>query len=108
MMKRANIKRKTPLKRGTKPLKRTPLSPISKNPRAVAKRRLYEKNKKEYLMGHPNCEKCGKTGERDLHHKAGRSGTNYTDKETFMAACRACHDWIHQNPKEARAGGYLV
>jgi len=107
-MKRTPIKRKTPLKRGNKPLKRTPLNPMSKNPNAVAKRSLYAKNKATYMKDNPRCEICARKGKLDLHHKAGRTGDNYTNIATFMAVCRMCHDWIHSHPKESREKGYLI
>tara|TARA_R100000734_G_scaffold19153_1_gene18676 strand:+ start:8207 stop:8461 length:255 start_codon:yes stop_codon:yes gene_type:complete len=84
----------------------------------VEKRRIYEKNRKEYLKKNPKCEICGNTGRRDLHHKAGRTGKspnefgemefNLTNKNTFMAVCRICHDFIHRNPKESRKRGWLL
>ena len=87
-------------------------------PHKVAKRKLYEKNRKEYLAEHPKCEICGNKCRRDLHHKAGRTGKspneegvmefNYTNKATFMAVCRVCHEYLHRNPKEARERGWLV
>lgn len=99
-------------------MKRTPLNRVSKNPAKVEKRKAYEKNKKEYLATHKECEVCGKGGRRDLHHKAGRAGSspneegemelNYTNKSTFMAVCRVCHDFIHKNPKLSREKGWLI
>ena len=98
-MKRTPLKRKTPLKRGG------PLRPFS--PTKLERRKLYNKNKAEYLRG-KCCERCGYAGNLDLHHKAGRAGTNYTNPDTFMAVCRPCHDWIHQHPRESRVAGWLV
>jgi hypothetical protein len=43
----------------------------------------------------------------DVHHKAGRTGTNYLDEETWLATCRRCHDWIHEHPNKAREKGLL-
>ena len=117
-MKRTPLKRKTPLKRSSTPMKRTPLKKVSTSPHKVERRKKYEKNKKTYLKKNPNCEICGCKGKLDLHHKAGRSGTspnkknemeeNYTNMMTFMAVCRICHDFIHRNPKESREKGWLV
>ena len=112
------LRRKTPLKR-KKPLKRGGrLRPFSKAPKKVEKRRLYEKNRKEYLKENPSCEVCGLICRRDLHHKAGRSGKspnengdmefNLTNKATFMAVCRICHEFIHRNPKTSRQNGWLI
>lgn len=41
----------------------------------------------------------------DVHHKAGRTGDNYLDESTWLAACRSCHMWIETHPKEAREMG---
>ena len=118
MQRKKPLRQKTPLKR-KKPLQRSGrLRPLSKAPHKVAKRKLYEKNRREYLDEHPECEICGLKCRRDLHHKAGRTGKslnehgemefNYTNKATFMAVCRICHEYLHRNPKEARERGWLV
>jgi len=118
MRRKKPLRQKTPLRRKT-PLKRTGrLRPYSQSPKKVAKRKLYEKNRKEYLAEHLNCEICGHSGRRDLHHKAGRTGKslnedgemefNLTNKLTFMAVCRICHEYLHRNPKESRERGWLV
>ena len=102
------MKRKKPLQRKT-PLKRSGrLRPFSNNPRKVERRKLYEKNRDEYFTEHPKCEICEKAGRLDLHHKAGRIGDNYTNKATFMAVCRQCHDYIHRNPRESRQKGWIT
>ncbi len=123
-MKRTPLRRKTPMKRSQKPMKRTPLKRQSSSKSAKEKRKSYASAKKEYMEGRKNkhhCERCeGLIGiERlDLHHKAGRSGSsenelgemerNLTNKATFMAVCRNCHDYIHKFPKEAREKGWLI
>lgn len=124
-MKRSPLKRKTPLKRGTSQLKRTPLNRVSKSKSSTDKRKKYEKAKKEYMHDRASkkhhCERCeGLFGieNLDLHHKAGRTGSsmndegvielNYTNKRTFSAVCRTCHDWIHRNPKQAREENWLI
>lgn len=94
-------------------MKRTRLNRVSKNPAKVARRRLYEKNKTNYMEGRENrhhCERCGGLVgiiHLDLHHRAGRAGENYTDPKTFAAVCRPCHDWIHSHPREARATDWM-
>lgn len=126
-MKRTPLKRKTPMKRSQKPLKRTPLKKQSQSKSSKEKRASYSKAKKEYmefdrLNGFKHCcEKCKKNvgiENLDLHHKAGRTGSsinqygemerNLTNKATFMAVCRTCHNWIHENPKESREMGWLI
>jgi 5-methylcytosine-specific restriction endonuclease McrA len=53
------------------------------------------------------CEVCGKKAGQ-IHHKKGRFGDRLNEKEHFMAVCMACHDWIHKNPMEAYAKGYML
>lgn len=43
----------------------------------------------------------------DCHHRLKR-GKHYIDKESFMAASRSCHQWVHDNPREARKLGLLA
>tara|TARA_Y100000401_G_scaffold116519_1_gene122484 strand:+ start:3406 stop:3645 length:240 start_codon:yes stop_codon:yes gene_type:complete len=79
---------------------------------------VYAKNRKEYLRENNKCEICGNGGKLDLHHKAGRTGKspnqygemehNLTNKNTFMAVCRICHDYLHRNPKESKERGWLL
>lgn len=68
----------------------------------------YRPARDKYMKEHPICEfkNCTKVSQ-DLHHKAGR-GANLSRPETFMAVCRAHHNYIHANPKEARELGYLI
>lgn len=44
----------------------------------------------------------------EVHHRAGRTGTNFLDESTWIAVGRDGHNKIHQNPSWARAQGYLV
>lgn len=85
---------------------------------------LYAKLRKDYLAAHPICEvwlyenamTCLHSGEvpdnaprsQDIHHRAGRTGWRLNDVSHFLAVCRANHEWIHNNPSEARQKGYLV
>jgi hypothetical protein len=118
------------LKRYT-PLKRTPLRRISK--KRAKESRIYTQKRKVFLKAHPWCQvalqeagnpfvvwsdpcpeghflhgnvKIGRSTE--IHHKAGRTGTNYLDESTWLAVCRQSHERIHNNPSWARERGYLV
>jgi hypothetical protein len=42
----------------------------------------------------------------EIHHKEKR-GKNLCNIETFLAVSRPAHNWIHNNPSEARKCGYL-
>lgn len=123
-MKRTPLKRKTPLKRGTTPLKRTKLAPganpLKRSPlariskRQVAKLNAYGKAKAAYLNANPFCEACLPRGavsrfrSTDIHHSRGRAGELLSDTRFFKALCRPCHDWTHENPGSARALGLLA
>ena len=43
----------------------------------------------------------------DVHHTAGRLGTNLLDQSTWMAVSRKNHDRIHRCPKWARTMHFL-
>ena len=51
------------------------------------------------------CEICGKQA-TDIHHKKGR-GKYLCNITTFMATCRPCHMYLHDNVKWAREKGYI-
>ncbi len=122
------IRRKTNLKRS--PLQRSgKLRPVSA--KRAKESRIYTAKRKAFLAEHRYCQwfiEQSITREVDvivtgisdigghrvvvppsveIHHRNGRSGTNYLDQKTWMAVSRIGHDWIHQHPKEARARGWL-
>lgn len=69
--------------------------------------REHQIQKKEYLKIHKYCKRCG-TLAVDIHHKAGRLGSLLTNEAYFMALCRKCHTWVHDNSKEAKEQGYII
>lgn len=71
--------------------------------------RVYTKLRKQFLEENPICELeyCFKPSV-DLHHRHGRTGTNYLDTETWSALCRDHHDNVHAHPNEARKAGLLA
>ena len=72
----------------------------------------YLKLRERYLSDNPLCmvkvNGCSHNA-TDVHHT--RSGsdrdTYYLVQSTWLAVCRACHSWIHENPEKARILGYL-
>jgi hypothetical protein len=44
----------------------------------------------------------------DVHHSKGRTGKNYLDETTWVAASRDEHEWAHRHPSQARELGLLV
>lgn len=99
-MKRTPIVRRTPLKRSTKPI-----------PRVSAKQRArhadYAPRAQAFKKANPTCQVCNHRRTDDVHHKSKRSGPNMSDESTFLAVCRTCHNWIHENPGSARKMGCL-
>ena len=55
----------------------------------------------------PVCEICPRIFNRcafrteDVHHVKGRDGLLLFHTKYFVAVCRGCHAWIHDNPKVA-------
>ena len=98
--------RKTPLRSKT-PLKRSGRLRYA-SPKRQSEYKEYAKVKKAYLALHPMCEKCKKSKSQDIHHKAGRVGRYLCDYSLFAALCRGCHDWCHQNGREARKQGWII
>lgn len=97
----------------------------SKNTKIVPKKKyiipkVSEKRKIENLkysaqrivfLGKPENQICPitKWPATEVHHKwCGKDRAKYyLDEATWMAVSRDGHNWIHDNPKEARELGYL-
>jgi len=43
----------------------------------------------------------------DVHHMKGR-GKYLNDTSTWLSVCRTCHEWIENNPKDAKELGYSI
>jgi hypothetical protein len=95
---------------------------------------VYTKLRREFLAAHPFCQVwiatmrldeaaviqwdgiyCTLNGAfrfapraTEIHHKAGRYGGNYLNVTTWAAVCRDSHRWLHDNPKLAKAEGWLT
>ncbi len=67
----------------------------------------YKILKKEFLKDNANCKRCGAKA-TDLHHIQKRLGKLLIDPANFMALCRICHTWVHDNSKEAKEQGYII
>lgn len=98
-MKRTPLKRKTPLKRGSR------LNQVSDRQRE--RKKAYKIVREDYLFHNLRCERCIKSFASDIHHKKGRIGDNLFDHTTFMAVCRPCHAYIEAHPAEAKAKGWM-
>lgn len=122
---REPIQRKTPLKRSTKPLKRTGIKSKAAKPRRpkvtpVNKKRL------EFTPEWPSfstgkaivkvrskgmCEVaivCGGRGvHENTHHRKLRRFNDHRPVN-LLAVCFRCHDWIHTHVNLSYRNGYLV
>lgn len=87
-------------------MKRTRLRPMSAKRAAQAKE--YSALRKAFLTARPKCERCQKKKSKDVHHVHGRLAGAYLDTTTWKALCRACHDWVHHHPADARRTGWLA
>lgn len=82
------------------------------SPKRLKQLAEYRKRRTEYLEDNPSCEvhiskQCmGKASE--IHHKWGKIGNDLIDVNNFIAICRPCHNWVHENDAEARAKGLLI
>ena len=69
----------------------------------------YSKKRLAFLAVHMNCQAklvgCTRVA-TDIHHKAGRTGDNYLNMNTWLAVCRSCHSWIEINPDAAKELGF--
>jgi hypothetical protein len=77
-----------------------------RSPKRIKDDAEYSKKRKVFLLANPMCQAhlqgiCTQHS-TDVHHKAGRTGDLYLDEQYWLAACRSCHMWIENNPKEAR------
>lgn len=84
---------------------------------AALRRQEYAQAKLSYFadIAWPNgkkwigkCRCCGKRAFLEVHHTRGRRGALLTDTRHWLAVCRKCHTWIHNNPDEARNRGWLA
>lgn len=105
------IERRKPLRRSTKPLKRTELRRSSKPIKRTAIKRSTGMRK-----ARPNdrlatwCEAqtpaCdGRAVHR--HHKRGRVGDDVDDFDHTLDVCDGCHRYIHAHPAESYEAGWL-
>lgn len=93
-----------------KPVKKEKPKPQKIKPRSDKRAKLenvYQKLRIAFLEENPYCKRCGKKSE-DLHHAGKRSGRMLIATAYFMALCRKCHTWVHENSKEAKEQGYLI
>lgn len=104
--------KRTPLKRGNKPLKRSPLKSKGRlRPRSQKRERQYAEyrpRREAFLQEHPRCQAPNCTNPSvDIHHIAKRNGARLTDETKWLAVCRGCHDLIERDREWAYQNGFL-
>lgn len=61
--------------------------------------RAWKRIRDRYVMAHPLCEMCQKTGKlvptEEVHHKLPISQGGTHARDNLMALCRSCHTKIH-------------
>lgn len=91
--------------RPVEPTRQRPLRPMS------TKRRADNRVRRATMLAvfgeAPECARCGKPAD-DAHEPGLRSrGADPKDPKQVIPVCRACHDWIHANPKAATRAGFM-
>ena len=90
-----------------KPTLRTPIKPISDKRK---KRNTAYKLARDLFMLEEVNKLCPVNGSAttEIHHMNGRENERLLDREFWLAVSREGHQWIHNNPIEARAKGWLI
>ncbi len=109
--------KRSPLRRGRPPTRRTPLRQVS--PKRARRERLRREMVRAELARRELCEagarithagydaRCGGLAV-ELHEPLTRArGGSILDPANTVAICRSCHDWIHVNPAAATDLGLL-
>lgn len=101
------------MKRGVKPLKRSPLRRVS--PKRASESRKRARVRVAVTTRDGGCRAAGWlaavcAGVIDVHETATRARLpgSHLDTRWCIAVCRRHHDLIHDHPIEAAAAGFLV
>ena len=95
-----------PKHKPTKPRK----SIAPRSPKRQKQETQYNKRAKLFKEENPHCN-IGIPGTcthftQDVHHEGGRENDLLLKEEWWRATCRACHNWVGDNPAEAIELGY--
>lgn len=106
------IKRKTPLKRSTKPLRRTELKRGTVRLKRTALKPTKPRGRArpdERLATWCEAQTPACTGRAEhRHHRCMRSQSGGDERENTLDACHACHSYIHAHPAESYERGWLI
>lgn len=104
----STLRRKAPMKRSAKPMKRTPLAKMS----AKTKGALHGRKKcceAVRIRAGGLCEAKLEGCQKVIHHTheilARSQGGSPTDSENCLGVCFSCHCWITENMNAARELG---
>lgn len=96
----------TKLMNNPKPVKRKPIKKVS-NKFAILQNQ-YKSIRNQYLKENSICVVTGKKATEIHHTYCGANRSKYfLYPDTWLAVCREGHNWIHDNPIEAREKGFL-
>jgi len=90
----------------SKPLIKKPINQKSKKMQAIDQ--AYTKLRRKFMEANPICNAalhCCSGLSTDVHHKKGR-GEYHLVVDTWLSVCRPCHNWIEENPDEAKELGF--
>ena len=82
--------------------------------RAVSDRRrrrdaVYpERREQVWERGNGMCEFCGMAAMGEVHHRAGRGGSDPHRLDNLVGLCSPCHSRAHLEPVWARSVGLMV
>ena len=73
---------------------------------------IYKDLRRQYLNQHDLCKakivsNCS-VAATEIHHKKGRIGFLLINTTFWLPVCRACHNWIEQNPITAKGLGFSL
>ena len=101
-MKRTPLKRKTPLKPGEGPKRKTPMARGYRGKSIGEKVRSLIRARGCALRDRGEC-----WGALHVHHIRMRSLGGTDDEDNLACLCARHHDWVHLHPTEAEALGLL-
>jgi hypothetical protein len=103
--------KQTPLKRSTKPMKRSAIKQHRPSPDRGVEfsddvRRLVRRRAGGKCEAH--CTKNCTSAIRHFHHRLLRSQGGKGTLDNCLGVCAWCHSWIHDHPLESYMRGWLI